>query len=520
MPPPWRADDHALLTWGGPLARPFGASELLGASDHDLRGLDCTLAAFAAVRGGARLVTGCAGATALYAARSTVADAWSTHAVAAGYLAHGLVALDPCALPELFAAEFVGGRRTHLRGVEAIPAATVIDFSPSRAATRSYWSERERYAPMPTRESFAVAEGALLGSVQHRLASTAAVELGLTAGADSRVAAVALREVGLRFEAMTVAPTPEAADARGAASVARALGVPHRVYGYDLVPDEDGPAFIDAEARWSEGLAPLNGFGTAEHGSPDVIVTGNGGETARGWYYRWQARNHKHPTPRQLAQVLAHVHWRIEAASPDAHMALNRAVDEWIAGAYATGHAGWPALDIVYEEQRLRRWGRGRLARARAPLVYAFSTPELTRAFVSLPLEDRISDGFHRRFLARHAPELAIPAPPTQRRGIPSPARRFQSALRRRRGLDHDSHDPSFLAHIWNERPLTRAYIADEVLHRPILQEAMGERLVDQVRAGFLAGEDHATQAAFLATGIAALDIAVSQLGRHAAASR
>jgi hypothetical protein len=505
--------DRAFCLWGGPAPRWLSAADaLLAASDEQLRGLDRTLAAFAATGTRARLVTGCAGATALFAARSPAIEAWSSHAVAAGYLAHGSVNIDPAALPEFFAAEFVGGDRTHLAGVKAVAPATDVELTPRGASARSYWPARERFALVAEDEAAAAADAALLGSLSSRLAGAGDIELGLTAGADSRVTAVALSELGLDFRPVTFAPGPDAPDAAGAAAVAKELRAEHRVYGYELVPDADSISLIDAEARWSDGLAPLAGLGTPETGNPAVFVTGGGGETARAWYYRWQARNYANPSPRQLRRVLAHVHWRIDGAAPDAHDRLDAAIAGWVESARATGHTGWRTLDVVYESERLRRWGRARLPRTLAPLLYALSSPELTRALVSLPLEDRIADGFHRRFVAARAPALALPEPARQRPGVPVPVRRAMSALRHRRGMEESVRGPWFWRDVWRERPLNRAFIADEALSREIIRSAMGPAWVDRLRAGFLAGEDHATHAASLVTGVAALDLALASL--------
>jgi hypothetical protein len=505
-----------LLKWGGPFPAWLDGEALLTGSDERLRTLDRTLAAFAAGPSTARLVTGCAGATSLYTARANETEAWSTHAVAAGYLARGHVRLDACALPELFAAEFVGGTQTQLADVTAVPRATVVEFGPERHKTRAYWPERERYAKLAAAEAFDAAERTLVESLDARLPSGQRVELGLTAGADSRVAAVALKKAERSFEAITVAPESGSDDARGAAVVARQIGIPHRIRGYELQPDEKALDLINAEVRWSEGIAPLNGFAIGEAETSDLVVTGGGGEIARAWYYRWKARNYRHPRRRQLARVLSHLHWRIGGASARAHELLDAAILRWLDAAFCTGHDGWAALDVIYDEERLGRWGRARLHRSRAPLLYAFSTPTLTQAFLSLPLEDRISDGFHRQFLARHAPSLLVPPPPAQRRALPRSVRRLSAAMRHRRGLEDVPADPS-IADMLRSRPRTRAHIADDVLERDVLASVMGRAWLRRTRSAFLDGQQHAVDTAFLATSIIALDTAISSLN---AASR
>lgn len=509
---PWEDAVDASLLWGGPAPAWLDGARLLRANDDELRSLDRTLATFAADRNHARLVTGCSGASALFAARSARIQAWSSHAVAAGYLAHGAVSIDASSLPEFFAAEFVGTGRTHLDGVNEVAAATDIEFNERTVSVRSYWPPRDRFARLPEAAAHAAAESAFLESLTSRLSEASDIELGLTAGADSRVAGVAMRELGLDFEAMTIAPNDDAPDARGAATVARVLDVPHRLYGYELVPDLEAASLIDTEVRWSEGLAPLSGLGWAESGTPGIAVTGAGGETGRAWYYRWQAQNYRSPGQNQLRRVLRHLHWRIDGAAAEAHELLDRAISAWLEPPQEAGHAGWRTLDVVYETERLRRWGRTRLPRVSSPVVYAFSTPALTRALISLPLPDRISDGFHRRFVAKHAPELALDAPPAQRRGIPAVLRRLNAGFRQQRGLGQTARSPWFLKEIWSDRPLNRAYIADGVLSSELLRASMGPGWVEGVRTGFLANEAHATEIAFLATGISALDAALEAL--------
>lgn len=508
----WVDVEDVFLAWGGPWPAGLEGRSLALAGDGDLRRLDRTVAGFAADRVRARLITGCAGATSLFEARSDGVEAWSTHAVAASHLAFGSARIDPATLPEFFAAEFVGAGRTHISGVRAVPPATTFEFDRSGVHSRSYWPARERFAPLPEEVAYAASEAALLSSLDGKLADAGEIELGLTAGADSRVAAVALRQLGLDFAAFTMAPHVDAPDAEGAARVADALGLAHRVYGHRLIPDADAAASSDAEVRWSEGLAPLTGLGIADGGEPSVILTGNGGETARAWYYRWQARNYRHPTAPQLRRVLGHLHWRIDGATQEAHDQLDRAIAAWIEPAEQAGQSGWRTLDVVYETERLARWGRARLPRASAALAYAFSSPELSRALIALPLHDRTSDGFHRRFLARYAPDLVPAAPAGQRPGIPPVARRLISAARNRRGPRTLAGSPWFWRDVWRERPLNATFIADAALSRELLRSAMGPAWCHGVRSGFRAGERHATEMAFLAAGIGALDRALERL--------
>jgi len=115
-------DLDAPLVFGEPLPADLGRSDrLIDASKAKLRAIDGATAALALDGDRACIVAGAGGPGMLYHAMSGPIEAWSTHAVAAGWLASGEVAVDPSALPVQIAADFVGGARTLLRDVRALP---------------------------------------------------------------------------------------------------------------------------------------------------------------------------------------------------------------------------------------------------------------------------------------------------------------------------------------------------------------------------------------------------------------
>ena len=505
-----RPDLDQLLVFGeGP---PPGTT-LRGAIDAELRRLDGIVAVVETGEDGVTLVTGASGPTGLYEASANGTTAWSTHAVAAGWLARGSVELDAGALPEFLAAEFVGGSRTLLAGVSAVPAATAIELTSEGAAARCWWPASERWALLHPAAAQEHGESALLETLERRLRNSEHTFLGLTAGLDSRAAALALRELGLPFEAYTWGEQ-DWPDVSGGAEVAAAVGVRHHFQPFELFADDDALRFVEREVRWNEGLIQV-GFGQPTWpAGMSTFVTGAGGETGRCFYYRSSVHLDVTPDAGHLAQVMsAALAGRIGAAHPGAIDTLHGRLDEWIADAESSGLRGWRCLDVLYAEQRVRRWLRGMLPRSRAPMVPAFTAPEIQRALVSLPLTERAEDAFQRKFIASRAPDLEPPAPPPPARaGLPPIVRRLRARLPGLPG--RSSRQPSPLEPYWQERPAFRAWVAEEVLGSALIADALGERWAKRTRDRFVAGDAHAEEIALWAGGPVALQKALRDL-RH-----
>ena len=232
-------DQTAVSSWGGRLPAALEVPAALGrASDAELRTLPSAVAAIDVGDDRATLITGPVAPTMLYEASSAQATAWSTHAVACAYLARGEARIDPAALPEFIAAEFVGGDRSLVEGVRALPAATRVTVTANEVERRSYWPASERWAVREGAELQAEAERALLSTLPAALAGASSPVLGLTGGADSRVAAVALRELGREFETMTFGEA-DWEDVQAAQRLAQTLGVPHSFRELEWWDDEE-----------------------------------------------------------------------------------------------------------------------------------------------------------------------------------------------------------------------------------------------------------------------------------------
>lgn len=493
------APGHSDLLSFGRAAAPFegSAERLLRASDAELRRMTGIGAAIATDGQRIRVVSSGAEPVALY----RHGRAWSTHATAAALLDQGAVEFDPRALPELLAVGFVGGDATLVRGASAVPAGWVADIG-AEVSERLYWPPAARYGPISEQSAERAADEALVGAAGEQLAEDRHTVLGLTSGVDSLVTAVAMQEAGIAFEAFTWG---EPNFGENAADRAARLGVGHQVLplGFDLEEDH-GLARVGSEARWTEGLARLSARGAPGWPQPiSAFVTGAGGETGRAFWYRWEARGRPDPSREEVAALLA-------GATPS----LLPAARQWVAAAAATEHTGWRLLDVVYAQQRLRKWGRGMLPRAQADLVAPLTAPEVQPALVSLPLEARLTDAFGRRFIERRRPDLTPPAPVRQRGGVPPPLRRAAAAVRSVRR--HRQPTPAVYSGFWDDRPQELAWLSEVVLRHQGVTATMGEQWAEQARAAMLAGSDAALQAALVAAGPVAFAMALVEMGATA----
>ena len=490
---------------GAPLRRasfgepPPATLDVLAADEHALRRYEGGGAALAFTADRARLVAGGGAPALVYAAEGDEVAVWSTHAVAAVYVATGAAEVDPAALPEQMAAEFVGDERSLVAGVRALAAAAYVDLSATRAQEGCYWPAADRWRLIDPADAHGHVERHLLRGLSERLAGVERPFVGLTAGYDSRVAALALRELGMSFEGYTWGPR-DSEDVTGGAEAAEALGMPHRHLAFDSWDSDEALRRTRATARWTEGAIHV-GFGDiAWPSGMRSFVTGAGGETGRCFYYGDRARE---VPPADLARVVSDpLADRIAGARPEAIEALHERVRGWVAAAERTGLSGWRVLDVVYAEQRVRRWLRGMVPHLPAPMVGAFTAPEVQRGLVSLADGDRATDGFHRRFIADRRPDL-LPQPAAGGTAGRRPLWRVAGRLRRTR-LDGE----------WTGRPEYRDWIADGVLGSDLAARGMGERWCRRTRSRFYAGDAVAVERALWLGGPVALAEALSDLPR------
>jgi hypothetical protein len=492
---------------GAPLRRaafgeaPPATLDVLDADDRGLRRYEGGGAALVSTADRARLVAGAGAPAVLYAAASEdgSVEAWSTQAVAASYAATGGAVVDPRAVPEQLAAEFVGGSRSLVAGASALPAASRVDVSATRGDVECYWPARDRWRLVPEDDAYAHVEQHLLRSLAERLAGVERPLVGLTAGHDSRAAALALRELGMAFEGYTWGPAGDH-DVAGGAEAARALGMEHRRLEFEHWPGGDALRRTRENARWTEGAIHVGFAGIVWPDPMRAFVNGAGGESGRCFYYSDRALEEP---PEDLARVVSDpLAGRIAGARPEAAEALHASVRGWVLAAENAGLSGWRVLDVLYAEQRVRRWLRGMLPRLDAPMIGAFTAPEVQRGLVSLPLVERARSGFHHRFISERMPELLPSAPAPGARG-PRPLARVARRLRRG-SLDGE----------WTARPEYRDWVADGVLGSDLAIEAMGERWCRRTRSRFYAGDAFAVERALWLGGPVALSEALRELPR------
>ena len=497
------------LFWGAPFgSRPPEANAVLEAGDERLRGDAVGIGlAIAWTDQAARIVTAPAGPTAGYAAESEDFAVWASHAVAAAWLAHGHATVDREAIPELLAFDFVGDGRSLVAGAQPMALATCVDIDAGAAATRSWWPAAERWAPVAESEASAHVERELLRSLERRTAGLGRVGLCLTGGADSRVLAVGLCELGVAASAVTWGE-PGWEDVVAAAAVADALGID---WQQRAAWREDAEIAVraDAEARWSDGafgVAPADRLWPA--GTAAVMV-GAAGEVGRAFYYRRLADRDPPADAEAVADSLF-PEGRIAGAAEDACAAARVAARRWAHAALESGRTGWSALDVLYAEQRVGHWGRGQVPALEADFLAGFASAEIVRGLASLPPADRLADGFHRRFVASRRPDLALPEPPA-----PAPLPRPRGRLARLAGRARRPGPPprdEFLVDLWAARPAARTHIAEAVLGSSLIAEVMGAAWCDTVRAGFLGGDPRAAAHALTAGGAVALADALRDL--------
>lgn len=433
-------------------------------------------------------------------------NAISTHAVVAALLGSGEVRVRPGALAELLAFGHPANLSHVVDGVTAVGAGSVcrVDGRGLREVeSPGRWelvAERRAYPEVV----------AALGAVLERSASIGSLALGLSGGRDSRVVAVALRALGLEASAYTLGAAASA-ECVEASRVARVVGIPHAVIEPPLLPDEDIAATALRDARWTEGCAPARLVGGQSRLGADVNLTGAGGELGRAFHYAYTARNFRRPSVADLATV-----WRPQArlgpsiAAP-ARTAVAAAASEALERAAATGVTGWRTLDVVYAQQRMRRWGRAGIAptsgSAYAPV---FLDPQLAAALVSLPLEERLTDGFHRRYLRERMPELVPPKPRRQRAGVPS---RLRRAVAQRRGNGAPA-EPAASA-LPQTHPRTHAYLVETVARHALVVGELGTAWAEGMQGALRAGDARAVHDALVLAGPTALDEALRTLNQR-----
>lgn len=447
----------------------------------------------------AEITVGAAGPTACYEWSGDSARAWSSHAAAAAVLSGRPKLASADAIPQLLALGFVGGDGTLFDGIVKSEPASRVTITPRSLGRTIFWSEEERFGPIPRERAMTHAEQHLIASFRERLGELRRPMLGLTAGADSTVVAAALVEAGVDFEAFTWGPTGDP-DVQGAVVTARELGLRHTVLSGGWLAADEMDASVVGQAVWTDGLGEPAVLGQPQYPAGcGALIMGAGGETGRAWHYKTLAACYTKPTSRQILRV-----WRPEmrlgTVEPAPGRGLRAEAARWLEQARSHGYEGWASLDFVYSEQRFRCWGRSMVARLSFPLIAGFGHPEVQRGLMSMAISDKLTDEFHRRFLSARHLSLALAVPRLQRAGIPRALRRGVTRWRQRArpGL------------VWAlERASAerlRDQVVDDVTRRPFLADALGDAGAADLRSRFLNGEGLAIEHALRLVSVAALE--------------
>lgn len=492
---------------------------LLEAGDGELARLPTPNCTVGVADDRVRIATSGGMAQVLYEADGADARVWSTHALAAGHVAHGRLAIDHTSVAELMGCNFVGGEATLLVGVRALDPGSCVEISSRGIRLWSCTPPSERWQPTEPAESAALAEAALFETLAEGLRGARRPVAGLTAGLDSLTIALALRELGQAFTTFTFDTGQSTADISGAMTVARSLGLAHDVGGIHWYSEPGGMEATLARAALADGEAEV-GYGiVAWPDRMDRWITGLGAETGRAFYWRAYGPRRPGDLPRRALTHVLRMRFepRLVGAAPARLAELRTRWDSWIDQATKeSGHRGSAALDVVYAQQRVRRWGRSQMQPGGAPLVPAFASAPMTRALCALPAEDRRVSGWQRRFVASRAPDLA-PAIDAiaQRSLVRDRATLVARQARRAAGSRRRPTPPELVWHRvgeWAERATYIGWLRDEVLTSELLQRALGGSWLAEQRERFLAGDPFAAQVAVLAAGPVALSLAIDDL--------
>jgi hypothetical protein len=237
--------------------------------------------------------------------------------------------------------------------------------------------------------------------------------------------------------------------------------------------------------------------------SCDALVVGMGGETGRAFYYdAWSALLLPSPSREDLARRLG-VRGRLRGATEETLAMVERTIDGWIGEALATGARGWDVLDVLYAEQRVRRWGRSQIPPLMQNLVLLFTPAEIARGLFSLPLRERIRDGFHRRFLTERGFSPGEPDVPDPGRAELA-LRRLRARTRPRRPPTVDDPIDGLVKHVWAERPSTRDWVCEDALRDALIERTLGAEWAAATAQGFGEGRARTSERALRAAGLVA----------------
>jgi hypothetical protein len=443
----------------------------------------------------AHATTTSAGPAALYEAGDDELRVTATHAVAAALLAGIEPRINTSAVAQFIAFDFVGDDDTLIERVRCLPP-------PTPAA--------ERWRLVPESDAYEFTKTALETSLAEQIGSRR-VAIALTAGLDSTAGAIAITDLGADAFAFTWGE-PDWPDSTGAAETAARLGIEHRVLPAQLLDDEDCLAALDHAARWRDGVARLAVSPPKYPEDTDAVAGGMGGEVGRTFYYdAWVPLKRPNPSHARLA---AHLTARSRLVGADAQVRheLELTTLRWVEAAAESGLSGWELLDVLYADQRVRRWGRSQLPPMDPDFVAMFTPVDVMRGLLSFPRRERLGTGFHGRLLSERgfAVRKQAELPPDYGR-VELALRRLRWRMRRRPAAPQAEPVDPYIPWVWNQRPRSRAFVG-EALENPLIADTMGGSWSDRTADGFRAGRAQTAECALRAAGIVAFERALAEL--------
>jgi asparagine synthase (glutamine-hydrolysing) len=143
--------------------------------------------------------------------------------------------IDPYAVAEFIASDFVYGTKTFVEGIERVPPASVLHHADGEVTAERYWEYDFGQVP---RDGYVEELADRLRSAAGDSVKSVDGTLGhlLTGGLDSRAMAAALRQVGVDFRTFTVDANPIGPNPPRAQQLAKKLGVCNELLEY--TPEE------------------------------------------------------------------------------------------------------------------------------------------------------------------------------------------------------------------------------------------------------------------------------------------
>ena len=391
----WQSPDDqaALICWGAKSARSH-AGTISADSGHTVHAH-----------------TGITRTDPVYIAELPGAVVVSDRAAWAAAVTGRLNAPDPVMLAAFLNLGYPVGAVTPFQGVRALGGAKSLQVTAGRLSIRDDFPYYPTDAPSDSAAAgSAVVAAALVIAVTPLADATAAVEVSLTGGKDSRLIAAALTAAKVPFRARTHGAADHP-DVVVAATIAARLGIEHIVTEPRLPGTADSAdvlARLRSAALVSDGM--LSAFENV--GRPDpafaadpIQVGGHGGELLRGGYATYAGN-----AARGAIQFRRLTTRHLRLLRPAAARAYLASLSAWTAP-FVRGPLR--ALDDFYLVNRAGRWSAAarQAYLLRSELVQPFFDDRLVRAARTVPLRDRVSGQLHRDLLGELCPELLdIPA--------------------------------------------------------------------------------------------------------------